>query len=193
MPAPAADRRATHLAMAAAAFALGLHVAARSLREGLFLATFPVAELPKAMLGAALFAIPMALIVARGMAHWGPGRLTPILFLLSACGSVGEWWLLPSLPRVIAIAVYLHVSIGGALLVSAFWSIVNERFDPHALKAVVGGIGGFSTLGGLSGGLLMERAAHSFLCAHELAFARCARLGCGSVHGTPRSYLARRG
>ena len=148
--------------MAAAAFALGLHVAARSLREGLFLATFPVAELPKAMLGAALFAVPMALLVARGMAHWGPGRLTPILFLLSACGSVGEWWLLPSLPRAIAITVYLHVSIGGALLVSAFWSIVNERFDPHALKAVVGGIGGFSTLGGLSGGLLMERAAHTF-------------------------------
>jgi len=148
--------------MAAAASALALHVAARSLREGLFLATFPVAELPKAMLGAALFAIPMALIVAQGMARIGPGRLAPILFLLSACGSVGEWWLLPSLPRVVAIAVYLHVSIGGALLVSAFWSIVNERFDPHTLKAVVGRIGGFSTLGGLVGGLTMERFAHSW-------------------------------
>src|SRR4051812_44467082 len=95
--------------MAAAASALGLHVAARSLREGLFLATFPVAELPKAMLGAALFAIPMALLVAHWMARFGPGRLTPILFLVSACGSIGEWWLLPSLPRAIAIAVYLHV------------------------------------------------------------------------------------
>lgn len=147
--------------MAAATLALGHHVAARSLREGLFLATFPVAELPKAMLGAALFAIPMALLVARGMARFGPGRLTPILFLLSACGSVGEWWLLPSLPRAVAITVYLHVSIGGALLVSAFWSIVNESFDPHALKAVVGRIGGFSTLGGLAGGLMMERVAHA--------------------------------
>ena len=147
--------------MAAATLALGHHVAARSLREGLFLATFPVAELPKAMLGAALFAIPMALAVSHWMARFGPGRLTPILFLISACASVGEWWLLPSLPRAIAIAVYLHVSIGGALLVSAFWSIVNERFDPHSLKAVVGRIGGFSTLGGLLGGLTMERVAHS--------------------------------
>jgi len=145
--------------MTAAALALSHHVAARSLREGLFLATFPVAELPKAMLGAALFAIPMALLVAHWMARFGPGRLTPMLFLLSACGSVGEWWLLPSLPRVIAIAVYLHVSIGGALLVSAFWSIVNETFDPHTLKSVVGRIGGFCTLGGLAGGLMMERAA----------------------------------
>jgi len=147
--------------MTAAALALAHHVAARSLREGLFLATFPVAQLPKAMLGAALFAIPMALLVAHWMARFGPGRLTPILFLLSACGSVGEWWLLPSLPRVIAIVVYLHVSIGGALLVSAFWSIINETFDPHTLKSVVGRIGGFCTLGGLAGGLMMERAAHA--------------------------------
>ncbi len=124
------------------------------------MATFPVTQLPKAMLGAALFAIPMALLVTHWMARFGPGRLTPVLFLISACGSVTEWWLLPSLPRAIAIAVYLHVSIGGALLVSAFWSIINERFDPHSLKAVVGRIGGFSTLGGLAGGLMMERVAH---------------------------------
>ncbi len=155
------DTRAMHLAMAASSLALGLHVAARSLREGLFLATFPVTELPKAMLGAALFAIPLALVVAHGMARFGPGRLTPIMFLVSACGSLGEWWLVPSLPRAIAIAVYFHVSIGGALLVSAFWSIVNERFDPHSLKAVVARIGGASTLGGLVGGLMMERVAHS--------------------------------
>jgi ATP:ADP antiporter, AAA family len=147
--------------MAAGALALAHHVAARSLREGLFLSTFPVAELPKAMVGAAVFAIPMALLVAHWMARFGPGRLTPILFLLSACGSVGEWWLMPSFPRAIALAVYLHVSIGGALLVSAFWSIINERFDPHSLKAVVGRIGGFCTLGGLVGGLMMERVAHA--------------------------------
>jgi len=163
-----ADARAAHLAMAAAGLALGHHVAARSLREGLFLATFPVAELPKAMLGAAVFAIPMALLVARLMTRFGPGRLTPILFVMSACGSVAEWWLLPSLPRAVAIAVYLHVTIGGALLISAFWSIVNERFDPHSLKAIVGRIGGFSTLGGLAGGLMMERATHSYSARNSL-------------------------
>jgi len=156
------------MAMAAAALALAHHVAARSLREGLFLATFPVAALPKVMLGTALFAIPMALLVANWMARFGPGRLTPILFLLSAAFSVTEWWLLPSLPRAIAIAVYLHVSIGGALLVSAFWSIINETFDPHTLKAVVGRIGGFCTLGGLAGGLMMERVAHALSARSSL-------------------------
>jgi hypothetical protein len=172
-----ADTRATRLAMAAAMLALGHHVAARSLREGLFLATFPVAELPKAMLGAALFSIPMALVVTHWMARFGPGRLTPILFLISAFGSVCEWWLLPDLPRAVAIAVYLHVSIGGALLVSAFWSIINERFDPHSLKAVVGRIGGFCTLGGLAGGLMMERAAHALSARTSLLLIGLVALG----------------
>jgi hypothetical protein len=163
--------------MAASSLALGLHVAARSLREGLFLATFSVGQLPKAMLGAALFAIPLALVVAHWMARFGPGRLTPIMFLISGCGSVTEWWLLPSLPRAIAIAVYLHVSIGGALLVSSFWSIVNERFDPHSLKAVVGRIGGFSTLGGLAGGLMMERVAHTLSARTSLLLLAVLALG----------------
>jgi hypothetical protein len=175
------DTHATHLAMAASSLALGLHLAARSLREGLFLATFPVAELPKAMLGAALLAIPLALVVAHGMARFGPGRLTPILFLISACASLGEWWLLPGLPRAIAITVYFHVSIGGALLVSAFWSIVNERFDPHALKTVVGRIGGASTLGGLTGGLMMERIAHSLSARTSLLLLALLALAAAAV------------
>jgi MFS family permease len=146
--------------MLAAVLVLGHHVAARSLREGVFLGTFSVAQLPKAMLGAAVAAIPMALLVARWMERFGPGRLTPLLFVLSAFGSFAEWWLLPLAPQLVAIALYLHVSIGSALLVSAFWSIINERFDPHTLKNVVGRIGGASTFGGLLGGLGMERVTH---------------------------------
>ena len=146
--------------MLAGVLVLGHHVAARSLREGVFLGTFSVAQLPKAMLGAAMAAIPMALLVTRWMTRFGPGRLTPILFVLSALGSFGEWWFLPIAPKPVAIALYLHVSIGSALLVSAFWSIINERFDPHTLKSVVGRIGGASTFGGLLGGAMMERVAH---------------------------------
>lgn len=160
MRVPETEAPAVRLAMIASGLALAQHVAARSLRDGLFLSTFSVQQLPRVMVGAALFAIPMALLVTRAMARFGPGRLTPLMFVASACGSLGEWALFPSIPKFIAIAVYLHVSIGGALLVSAFWSIVNERFDPHTLKSVVGRIGGSSTLGGLCGGFMMERAAH---------------------------------
>ena len=146
--------------MLTAALALAHQVAAKSLREGVFLATFSVKQLPWAMLGAALFSVPSALLVARLMGRFGPTRLAPALFVVNALAAFLEWWLLPGAPRPIAIAVYLHISIGGALVVSAFWSIINECFDPHTLKKVVGRIGASCTLGGLAGGLLMERAAH---------------------------------
>ena len=156
-----AEARATQISILTAALALAHQVAAKSLREGVFLATFSVTQLPWMMLGTALASIPTALLVARLMGRWGPTRLAPALFLVNGLAAFSEWWLLPSAPRAIAIAVYLHVSIGGALVVSAFWSIINECFDPHTLKKVVGRIGASCTLGGLAGGLLMERAAHS--------------------------------
>ena len=146
--------------MLTAALAIAHQVAGKSLREGLFLSTYSVADLPKAMLGSALAAIPIVLFVARLMTRLGPDRLTPGLFVTSALLSLLEWALLPEMPRAIALLVYLHVSIGGALLISAFWSVVNERFDPHALKHLIGRITASATLGGLLGGLAMERMAH---------------------------------
>jgi ATP:ADP antiporter, AAA family len=146
--------------MLTAALAIAHQVAGKSLREGLFLSTYSVADLPKVMLGSALLAIPIVLLVARLMTRLGPDKLTPSLFVTSAVLSLVEWAFLPQLPRAIALVVYLHVSIGGALLVSAFWSVVNERFDPHALRHAIGRITASATLGGLLGGLAMERVAH---------------------------------
>lgn len=154
------DVQAARLAMLTAGLAIAHQVAGKSLREGLFLSTYSVADLPKAMLGSALAAIPLVLLVARLMTRLGPDRLTPSLFVASAALSFTEWVLLPRLPHPVVLLIYLHVSIGGALLVSAFWSVVNERFDPHALKYWIGRVTASATLGGLLGGLAMERMAH---------------------------------
>jgi hypothetical protein len=155
-----AEATAVRLAMLTAALAIAHQVAGKSLREGLFLSTYSVADLPKVMLGSALGAIPVVLLAARLMTRFGPDKLTPALFVTSALLSLLEWLLLPELSRAVALLVYLHVSIGGALLVSAFWSIVNERFDPYAMKRIIGRITASATLGGLLGGAAMERVAH---------------------------------
>ena len=42
----------------------------------------------------------------------------------------------------------------GAVLISGFWSVVNERFDPHTAKQVVGRIAAGATVGGLLGGVV---------------------------------------
>jgi hypothetical protein len=174
--------------MLTAALGVGHQVAAKSLREGLFLSTYSVGDLPKAMLGSALLAIPIALVVSRLMTQLGPGRLAPALFVVSALLSLLEWALLPGLPRAAALLVYLHVSVGGALLMSAFWSIVNERFDPHALKRFVGRIAAGATLGGLVGGAAMERVAHWLDARSTLPLVALAclvaALGCRSLAAT---------
>lgn len=148
--------------MLTAALAIAHQVAGKSLREGLFLSIFKVQDLPKVMLGSALFAIPIVLLVSRLMTRHGPDRLTPLLFVVSAGLSLTEYLLLPVAAHAIALTVYLHVSIGGALMISAFWSLVNERLDPHAMKRAVGRITASATLGGLLGGVAMERGAHWF-------------------------------
>jgi ATP:ADP antiporter, AAA family len=159
--------------MLTAALAIAHQVAGKSLREGLFLSTYSVADLPKVMLGSALAAIPVVLFVARLMTRLGPDKLTPSLFVVSASLSLLEWALLPALPRAIALLVYLHVSIGGALLISAFWSVVNERFDPHALKYLIGRITASATIGGLVGGIAMERIAHWVNARSALPLVAC--------------------
>jgi hypothetical protein len=148
--------------MLTAALAIAHQVAGKSLREGLFLSTFKVQDLPKMMLASALCAIPIVLVVSRLMTRHGPDRTTPLLFVVSAVLSVVEYLLLPVAAHAIALTVYLHVSIGGALMVSAFWSLVNERLDPHTMKRSVGRITAGATLGGLLGGAAMERGAHWF-------------------------------
>jgi hypothetical protein len=159
--------------MLTAALAIAHQVAGKSLREGLFLSTYSVADLPKVMLGSALAAIPVVLFVARLMTRFGPDKLTPLLFVVSASLSLLEWALLPALPRAIALLVYVHVSIGGALLISAFWSVVNERFDPHALKHLIGRITASATIGGLAGGIAMERIAHWVNARSALPLVAC--------------------
>src|SRR5450432_3578072 len=172
--------------MLTAGLAIAHQVAAKSLREGLFLSTFSLAQLPRIMLASALLAIPSAFFVARLMTRYGPAHVAPAMFVVSASLSVTEWLLFPSFPRATAILVYLHVSVGGGLLASAFWSVVNERFDPHTLRQLVGRIAASATLGGLVGGAAMERVAYwvdarstlllvSMLCL--AAAAGCQRLG----------------
>ena len=58
-----------------------------------------------------------------------------------------------------AIAVYVHTAIYGSAAVSAFWSLVNERFDPHSAKKIVGRIASGGTIGGVVGGVVVWRAS----------------------------------
>ena len=135
------------------------HVAGKATRDTLFLTHFGLAALPGAMIGAALVSSVSVIGISRALRRWGPARVVPALFALSAVLFLLEWWLSLTHARGAAMAVYLHSAIFGSAIVSAFWSLVNERFDPHVAKRVVGRIASGGTVGGVVGGVVVWRAS----------------------------------
>ena len=84
------------LAAACAALLIAQHVAGRTCRDALFLSSFPVSELPKVMVAAAVLGFVAVLLATRAMTLFGPGRVIPLLLLISGLTHVAEWRLLSS-------------------------------------------------------------------------------------------------
>lgn len=143
--------------MASAALMMAHQVAGKATRDSVFLSAFPASELPKTVIAAAFTALVLTLLFSRSLAWFGPRRVVPAGFLLSALLHLVEWRLLYTAPKFAAVMTYLHIVGFGAVLLSGFWSIVNESFDPQSAKRAFGRITGAGTLGGIGGGLLTER------------------------------------
>ena len=147
------------LAPLTAAALIGQQVASNAVRDALFLTWFPVTSLPYAMVAAAVLAIPTAESSGRLLARFGPARVVPFILGVSSALFLIEWNLLGGYPRVAAGLVYVHASVLGAIGISAFWSLLNERFDPHSAKALMARVAAAGAFGGLAGGVGAERVA----------------------------------
>lgn len=138
---------------------VGQHVAGKATRDTLFLTHFGLGLLPAAMIGAALVSSIAVIGISRMLAKYSPAKMVPIIFGTGAVLFLAEWWLALHSERGAAIAVYVHTAIFSSASVSAFWSLINERFDPHVAKKIVGRIASGGTVGGVLGGVLVWRAS----------------------------------
>ncbi len=159
------DGPAIAAAAAAGTVMIAFQIAGKATRDALFLSSFGVAALPPMVIAAAVTSAVVSVALARIMSRSRPATLVPRLFALSALLLLAEWALAIQSRRPAAILLYLHFTGLGALLVSGFWAIVNERFDPRTARRTIGHITAGGSLGGLLGGLLPERvgATHSLL------------------------------
>ena len=148
-----------HSAILAAGLLTAQQVAGKATRDALFLSQFDVTALPLAAAAAAIVSLIAVFAFAQGMARLTPARMVPLALVTSSALLLVEWALSWEMPRAAAAAVYLHMSVFGGTLLSGFWSLVNERLDPHAARRVAGRIGTGASLGGLLGGLITWRAA----------------------------------
>jgi hypothetical protein len=133
---------------------IAYQVGAKATRDAFFLSNYPVTALPAMMIATSILAIVLAFASTRALSAWGPERVIPSAFAGSAALLLAEWAISFPFPKVASILVYLHYGCLGALLVSGFWSYLNERFDPRTAKLQLGRITAGGTVGGLLGGLV---------------------------------------
>ena len=164
------DSRALVFALFAATTMIAQQVAGKATRDALFLSNFDVTNLPKVVIASAFASMGGVLLMSRLLSHINPARLVPAVFGLSAVLFIAEWVLLKYQPGIASIVLYLHMAVFGAILISGFWSIINERFDPHSAKQRVARIAAAATLGGVIGGVLADTVASQINVRSMLLF-----------------------
>jgi ATP:ADP antiporter, AAA family len=172
------DHRAARAAMLAAAAMIASQIAGKAARDGLFLSVFPVTTLPAVLVGTGVISAAVALGWGRLLRTRGPARLVPAAFVASGALFLGLWPLTLANAHAGAIATYGLVAIMGPILISSYWSLINERFDARTAKRTVARIGATATLGGVAGGVLAERLTSGFGVAATLPALAVLQLVC---------------
>lgn len=172
-------RTATIFALTSATLMIAHQVAGKATRDAIFLSHFDVTDLPKIVLIAAVLSMTSVIFVSRLFVAYGPWKVIPIAFLASGALFAVNWWAYIGQPRVVAVALYLQIAIFGAVLISGFWSVVNERFDPHTAKNTIARVAAAATLGGVLGGLAAGKIAESTDVRVMLLVLSCLHLICG--------------
>jgi ATP:ADP antiporter, AAA family len=134
-------------------------VAGKAARDAFYLSQFDVRTLPFVMAASAVLSLATMWWVALLMVRHSPARVVPIAFGLSGAAFLAEWALCFVSPQLAAIALYLHTALFGGVIVSAFWSLINETFVPHWGRGAMSWIAGGGALGGALGGIAVWRAA----------------------------------
>lgn len=153
------SRLLTYVAMFSAMLMIAHHIAGKATRDALFLTAFDIEKLPLMMMLSAGVSVAAVLGMSRVLTRFGPARLMPPLYLVSALLLVLQWSLADANPKIAAVALYLQISALNSILISGFWSVINERFDPYEAKRVIAKLTAATTFGGLVGGIAASTMA----------------------------------
>ena len=168
--------------MLMAGLMLAHQVASKAARDALFLSQFNFFYFPRMVMVGSAISIVGGLLNSRILQFLTPARMVPWTFLASGALHLVEWGFRSGPYRsAMIVAVYIHVVGLGAIVLSSFWSLLNEQFDPRSGKKYFGRIAGTGTLGGIFGGLAAERFAVLFPPTSILLFLGGLHLLCGCI------------
>jgi ATP:ADP antiporter, AAA family len=152
------NRNLTRIAMTTAGIMLAHHVAAKAFRDAAFLSAWPATALPLMIFATASLSVALVPVFSRLLGRFSPLAVVSTGFAVSAAGHAVEWIYFDQ-GRFIVVVIYLHLACVNALLLSGFWSLVAERFDPEGARASYGRISAAGTAGGVFGSFAAERVA----------------------------------
>ena len=134
-------------------------VAGKAARDAIFLSSFRIIHLPVMIAAGAAVSLVAALWLSRLMVRHTPAKVVPLAFAASGLGMLAEWGVSFFSHRIAAAVLYAHTALFGAIVISAFWSLINESFALHSGRRAVTWIAAGGTMGGVLGGLFTWRAA----------------------------------
>ena len=163
--------------MATAGIMLAHQVASKAFRDATFLSAWPATALPGMTLVTAALVLALVPLFSRLLARFSPLSIVTLGFVASAAGHLIEWNSYGQ-SRAIAVVIYLHLAGVSALLLSGFWSLIAERFDPAAARAAYGRIAASGTLGGVVGSIAADRVAAAARLDAVLPLLAALHIGC---------------
>jgi len=134
-------------------------VAGKAVRDAVFLSVYQTKHLPYAMAAGSVLSLVTVALWPRVAGRVSPRRLMPTLFGASALAFALVCLVFSLSDHLGALLLYLQISVLGPIVISTFWSFVDERFDPHSAKRAVARIAGGGTVGGVLGGVAAWRAS----------------------------------
>ena len=153
------DSSAARQAILVSGLMMAWQLAAKTTRDSLFLAVFPATALPGAVGAAAVCSILIVLFSTKLVHRFGPYRVIPSGFSWAPRCTWPNGCSSRAFPGPVAAFIYIHIMALGPVMLSGFWALASERFDPREARRRFGQIAAFGTLGSLAGGLMAERVA----------------------------------
>ncbi|MDZ7639191.1 MAG: Npt1/Npt2 family nucleotide transporter [Bryobacterales bacterium] len=154
--------RAPWIAIFGAVFLMAHFISGKAARDSLFLVNFPVEALPRMTIFAAVTSLLLVLLWSRKLATKSPAVLVPWALFGASVLQFVLWGLYFLHPHVSSVLFYLYMIGPNAILLSSYWSLLNERFDPRQAKRLFGRVAAGGTFGGLASGVVADQFADVF-------------------------------
>ena len=185
----------THLLLASAIFVMG-----RTVRDTLFLSRFSIDALPWMFVAYGVASALTVVVYARFADRLPRDRMIAIWSALGVVTYVGTWFTVRAEQRWIYPVFYVWSEVFANLLISQFWTLANDVFDPRSAKRLFGTVGAARVLGiilvGLATGVVVRAIGTEqllFVLSGLLTLVAGLALRLGrEVRATPRPKTPRR-